>query len=444
MDAPAAPLAQYRRRHAEPEATAVPPPRAYRQVAVVPAMGEFELLVPAVASILAADGAGEIGLIVVLNARESSPPDVHEANDRARAWLTGLNPEQVTVIDRAAPGRRLPDREGVGLARKVGNDVALAWRMAGRVARRFVLQTDADAIVPADWFARAEAAEGSTPAERAAVALTFPYRHEAVAPVTAGAIARYEAWLRLHRIALADNGSPYAFQAIGSTLAIDAEALAHVRGFPRSMAGEDFYVLDKLAKLGRIRPLGGHPIVLAARESDRVPFGTGRTMLGMVRGEADAEPRLPDPRSFAALGRWLRILELAAGPPQRADALPLTGDRADLVDRLGRELAAHDLPPEPIIDILERMGALRFTVEAMAMNLARSVRRRRLHTWFDAFRTLRFRHTMRDELWPDRTWEEREAAASPRSTPTDPLARLESLREVDERGQASDPWPGLG
>ena len=105
MIAPPAALAQYRRRHAEPEADEVRAPRAYRQVAVVPAMGEYELLVPAVESILAAEGATENGLIVVLNARESSPAEVHEANERARRWLADLDPERVIVIDRASERR---------------------------------------------------------------------------------------------------------------------------------------------------------------------------------------------------------------------------------------------------------------------------------------------------------------------------------------------------
>ncbi|TPW13125.1 MAG: hypothetical protein FD129_1329, partial [bacterium] len=287
------PLEQYLRRHAEPEAAIIRPPRRYRQVAVVPAMGEDLPLRAAVTSILASGGP-EAGLIIVLNARASDGPAVHEANDSARRWLSSLDPAQVIVIDRATGGRWLPEKQGVGLARKIGNDVALAFRAAGAVEHPMLLQTDADAIVPADWFCRAAA-----PRQRpdAVVALTFPFRHDPIPPVSEMAIALYEIWLRSHRLALAWAGSPYDFQAIGSTLALDADALVTVRGIPRTMAGEDFYLLDKLAKTGTIQRLAGLPIRLAARESDRVPFGTGRAMVEMIRREeSETTYQLPDPR----------------------------------------------------------------------------------------------------------------------------------------------------
>ena len=43
--------------------------------------------------------------------------------------------------------------------------------------------------------------------------------------------------------------SPYAFHTIGSTMAVSANHYAKVRGFPKREAGEDFYLLNKLAKV---------------------------------------------------------------------------------------------------------------------------------------------------------------------------------------------------
>ena len=119
-------LNQYLRRHAEPEAAATLPPRSFRQVAVVPAMGEDALLRTALDSILASGGS-DVGVILVLNARASDAPSVHQANQAARVWLDAFDPRQVIVIDRATPGAWLPEKQGVGLARKIGNDVAMAW-----------------------------------------------------------------------------------------------------------------------------------------------------------------------------------------------------------------------------------------------------------------------------------------------------------------------------
>jgi len=385
---------QYLLRHAEPEAMAIAPPRTCRQVAIVPAMGEDALLRVAVDSILAAGGS-DIGLIIVLNAHADDAPAVHEANDDARRWLASTDPRQVTVIDRARSGAWLPEKQGVGLARKIGNDVALAWWAAGAVEHPMFLQTDADARVPLDWFERA-----AVPRRRAeqCVALTFPFRHDPIAPVSAGTIALYEIWLRWHRLALQWAGSPFAFQAIGSTLAIDAEALVLVRGIPRVMAGEDFYLLDKLAKTGALHAAPGAPIRLAARESNRVPFGTGRAMVDMVRrGDTAGEYRLPDPRAYRALRAWLETLERAVDP---APGWP--GPAAELAARLH----AADLAEPKIRAVLDRMGAIEFAAEAARLNITPPVRRRRLHTWFDAFRTLRLLHALRDDCWPDRPWRE--------------------------------------
>ena len=51
-------------------------------------------------------------------------------------------------------------------------------------------------------------------------------------------------------------------------------ALSH--GFPRRNATEDFYILNKLAKVGSIARLAGTPVILEGRLSDRVPIGTKR------------------------------------------------------------------------------------------------------------------------------------------------------------------------
>lgn len=388
-------------------------------------MGEDALLRVAVDSILAAGGPG-IGVIIVLNARAADAPAVHEANDAARCWLASCDPRQVTVIDRARSGAWLPEKQGVGLARKIGNDVALAWWVAGAVEHPMFLQTDADARVPADWFTRAAVPHRT--AERC-VALTFPFRHDPIPPVSPGTIALYEIRLRWHRLALQWAGSPFAFQAIGSTLAIDAEALVMVRGVPRLMAGEDFYLLDKLAKTGAIHAAPGAPIHLAARESNRVPFGTGRAMVDMVRrGDTAGEYQLPDPRAYRVLRAWLETLVHAVDPTP-----DWPGPAMDMATRLD----AVGLTEPAVRAVLDRMGAIEFAAAAVHLNISPPVRRRRLHTWFDAFRTLRLLHALRDDLWPDRPWREVLAESPWLATVNDASGRLG--HDAIASGPAFDP-----
>ena len=226
----------------------------YGNVVVIPAMGETGSLLAALDSIPPSP-LGRVLAIVVLNAREGAEPSVHEANAWAREHLAtcSIGTGDVWVVDRSTPGRFLPDGEGVGLARKIGADLAAALRWDGHLRSRFVHCTDADVRLPEDYFDQSAVVERSTDAQSIAALL---YRFEHVPgsqPETARAILLYELYLRYYVLGLRHAGSPYAFQTIGSTFAIETAAYAKVRGFPKRMAAEDFYLVNKLAKVGEVR-----------------------------------------------------------------------------------------------------------------------------------------------------------------------------------------------
>ena len=104
-------------------------------------------------------------------------------------------------------------------------------------------------------------------------------------------------------------GSPYAFHTIGSTMAVSAVHYAKVRGFPKREAGEDFYLLNKLAKVGSVLELDvgtdDGAIEIDSRRSDRVPFGTGAAV-NKITGLADPvrEFQFYDPEVFGLLKTW--------------------------------------------------------------------------------------------------------------------------------------------
>ena len=137
---------QYLERHAEPEAKPVLAPGlvgSWGHALVVPAYGEETSLFPLLGSVPAGPK-GDVLIAVILNAREDSPPKVHAANAAVRERLATELPDSVTlsespairahrlpagtllVFDRAVPGAYLPEGQGVGLARKIGNDALLA------------------------------------------------------------------------------------------------------------------------------------------------------------------------------------------------------------------------------------------------------------------------------------------------------------------------------
>ena len=145
-------LDRYLARYAEPEAkVAERLEGSFGHLVQVPAYGEGDELFAMLGSVPAGPR-GEVLIAVVLNARASSPPAAHAANQAAHKRLAGAASSaatlsndppitayafphgRVVLIDRASPGRFLPEDQGVGLARKIGCDFALAVAASGRLA----------------------------------------------------------------------------------------------------------------------------------------------------------------------------------------------------------------------------------------------------------------------------------------------------------------------
>ena len=86
---------------------------------------------------------------------------------------------------------------------------------------------------------------------------------------------------------------------------------------PKRSAGEDFYLLNKLAKVGDVVPLRGQAIRLSNRQSNRVPIGTGPAMHSLVSNlQANEWPTFYAPASFQTLGLLLSALNQITLPEQ--------------------------------------------------------------------------------------------------------------------------------
>jgi hypothetical protein len=294
-------------------------------------------------------------------------------------WLGELRDPSgigVLVVDRARAPDWLEQKQGVGLARKLGSDLALSAWCAGRVSEPWLYQSDADAELPRDYFARRPGpASGAKPG-----ALVFPFRHvDSGDAALARATFQVEARQRYHVLGLRWAGSPYAWHTIGSCIAVHPEAYAKVRGFPKRAAGEDYYLLEKVSKLASVLSLSGAPLLLRARRSDRVPFGTGTAALRLLR---DPKLMLDDPACFALLRTWLRRLQrfaAAQDPDLLRPSLVVEDDGGELIAAQLEELGA-----------ITALGQLAGETRSAADLLARS------HGWFDGLKTLRFLHGVRD------------------------------------------------
>lgn len=398
-------LRKYLERYAEPEAAwGHELHTQYAGVLVVPLQREDESFLGNLAPALnSPDSGGRVLVVAVVNATDEAPNATHDGNARLLKILADrLVPRQelpaldrspasailgrpgafdLLVIDRASPGKRLPVGEGVGLARRIGMDLALQLQQLDGITSPWLATTDADAQPPASYFQTLAAVAPLTPGGVRRVALTLPFWHTPSGDAAIdGATADYELSLRYYTLGLAAAGSPYAYQSMGSSLAVLAEAYAEVRGFPRRNAGEDFYLLDKLAKVGALHRPDCEPIRLRSRTSDRVPFGTGRKV-GEIVENAGALSTY-HPRVFELLGVTLAALRHAV-TVRDADSL-----RLQLKAKLDAGTAGA---VSSALEDLQVFDALPGMLDASPDT---RVRARRLLTWFDALRTLRFIHVL--------------------------------------------------
>ena len=72
---------------------------------------------------------------------------------------------------------------------------------------------------------------------------------------------------------------PYSYHTIGSAFAVSASSYAKQGGMNRRKAGEDFYFISKLIKGEKFGEITKTKVIPSPRISDRVPFGTGRSIM---------------------------------------------------------------------------------------------------------------------------------------------------------------------
>lgn len=287
----------------------------------------------------------------------------------------------VLVLDRASPGARLPLKAGVGLARKMGTDIAVSLHTRGALKSPFVFSTDADATLPVGHFDLPE-----LETHQGVAAVLFPFWHQACADArVTRATALYELSLRYYVAGLAWARSPYAFHTLGSALAVSVQAYVSVRGYPKRDAAEDFYLLNKIAKVGSVIRLLRSPVRLRSRSSARTPFGTGAAVARALSGES---PPFHSPRVFAGLASVLGALDRFA---VHADA-----------DRFMDEVAGiGPAVSPPILEALGELDTRAALLGATAEAKSEMALRIRVHGFFDAFRTMKMLHKLRDAGFAD-------------------------------------------
>jgi len=253
--------------------------------------------------------------------------------------------------------------------------VALMLHAAGKIHSPWMGCTDADVELPEDYLTGLPS--GTSPF----AAALYPFVHTLEGePSQQQAMRQYECFLHYFVLGMRWAESPYAYHSIGSSFAVHMERYAAVRGFPRRLAAEDFYLLNKLIKQAPLVRLQSGPVRIRGRASDRVPFGTGRALQEI---QATVTPyEVYDPRVFDGLGQWNRALSRFAEAPDRVD--------------LSASLEHPALPKGLLLSALTEQGAIEAALVACEQARPGGHLRRRLFEWNDAFRSLRLIHLLRD------------------------------------------------
>ncbi len=334
---------------------------------VIPALAEPDAVATLTSVAAARRPDCDVEILLVVNAGEDASGPVRLANEQtlrdAGEWAGRQTGQVVHVLD----CRDLPAAQsGVGLARKIGMDAALARLAASGKGRGIIVSLDADCRVAASYL---EAIADFFRANHDAIGATIHFEHplDETPPGLRSSIIDYELHLRCYRRGLLLAGSPYASYTVGSAMAVRSEIYAQEGGMNRRAAGEDFYFINKLLKRGYVGEINNTTVIPSARISDRVPFGTGA-----AQGRAqESSVTTYAPVVYQVIRKFRDSLsELAcAGRPMPTDFQPF----------------------------LEATAFERWLEKTRANVASAASLEAQLERWFDGFRTMKLIHWLSDQ-----------------------------------------------
>ena len=273
---------------------------------------------------------------------------------------------------------------GAGMARKIGMDEVIRRFNALNRPDGVIISTDADCLFSKNYLQQIELAFSRKSCF--AATLNFKHRVEEMADSKQKlGIQLYEDYLHYYKRALDFAGFPDSIYTIGSAFAVRAEAYVKQGGMNRRQAGEDFYFLNKLTKLGHITEINDAFVYPSARVSDRVPFGTGAAMTKWMNEDGD----LTLTYNFAAF-RDLKVL-------------------FDKVDTLFRNSADKEFMASLPDSIQEYLRVLDFPTKLAEINQNSSSLtsfRKRFFQFFDGFIILRFLNLAHQKYYPQQNLSE--------------------------------------
>ena len=332
---------------------------------IIPAYREEKSLVLALESLFCADVSHPVAIIVVVN-----HPCGSDATESLRLLekLKGMKvPENFHLRTVYSPDLT----NGVGQARKIGFDLFCRSRTPENADTSVMFSLDADCLVDKRYFTAVLSAF-ETVGEVGGVVV--PVKHQkSDDPDVERAIRSYEDYLASYERDLEWAGSPYAFQTIGSGFAVRVSDYIRCGGMKQKNAGEDFYFIQELVKCSVVVKVPDTLVFPSPRLSDRVPFGTGTAVEGIISGKPPREV------TRAAVEVLKTVLDTAKEPDGLADA----------------EAFLAKLPAEAAGFFKENNFAAVWQRTCINQKLKDdSSRQKAFNLWFDGLQTRRFLHSL--------------------------------------------------
>jgi hypothetical protein len=224
-----------------------------------------------------------VEVIVVINSPENCSSEILERNlvtlNEANTWIDGHFDKKLRFHLIYRPD--LPQKfAGVGLARKIGMDEA-AYRLSKiNPSTGIIASFDADTVCDSNYLTELEHHfKKNTKTLGASIYFEHPISGITFTNEVYTGICLYELHLRYLNQAMRYAGHPHSFHTVGSSFAVRADTYVKQGGMNKRQAGEDFYFLQKVIALGNFSEINTTTVHPSPRESSRVPFGTGASMM---------------------------------------------------------------------------------------------------------------------------------------------------------------------
>lgn len=347
-------------------------------IVVIPAYNELSTTIAATLDSLRSNkDTQQLETYLLLNYKETDSLNIKQETHITYNWLSSLphyHDLGLTVMIKALSGKTA----GVGQARKLLMDAAFL-RYHHKRAAGIIVNLDADTIVDENYIAAIKNFFETNP-RRDAASIAFSHllnesdvEYEAILQYELHLryFINYQRWLKL----------PFAYQTIGSGMAVRSAAYAREGGMNKKLAGEDFYFLHKYSSRLVLGETNETIIRPSSRRSSRVPFGTGKYVSDHIK-QSTVERTTYHPESFIALQKWLGLIDHY-----------LFSDDFTNYDHIADDTILQSF--------LEAINGVEAINKVLSETKAGNSRYKRFFQWFDAFLLMKYLHFARENGRPD-------------------------------------------